>query len=59
MQTDLDQLDFDLRALRDRSRRQQVLALPFFEHDEMVEMQVLFPDEVEAAPRLLLQLHEP
>src|SRR5205814_10173609 len=33
--------------------------LAFLEHDEVIDVCVLFADEVEAAPRLLLQLDQP
>ena len=56
VQPDLDELQLDLGAFRNRRRRRKLLALPFREHEEVIEMRVRLRLQVEAAPRLLLQL---
>ena len=47
------------RSLFDRRVWRELLALPLAEHDEVVEMLVLLRRQIEAAPRLLLELDQP
>ena len=58
MQADLAEADLELCAFRDWRRRGELLALAFLEHDEVIEMRVVLPDEIEPAARLLLELDE-
>src|SRR6185295_2916148 len=58
VQPDLAQRQLNPRLLGDRRLRRQVFPLPLRQHDEVVEVRVLLADEVEAAPRLLLELDQ-
>ena len=59
VQPDLYELQVDLGTFGDRRCRHELLALPFGEHEEVIEMRVLLRLQIEAAPRLLLQLLQP
>src|SRR5437764_13722693 len=57
VEADLHELDLELVALGHRRGRRELFAFALPEHDEVVEVHVvLATNEVEAAPRLLLEL---
>ncbi|MBW8742107.1 MAG: hypothetical protein JF623_05660, partial [Acidobacteria bacterium] len=58
VQPDLAELQLDFRAFLDGQLRREVFALPLGEDEEVVEVYLVFPDEIEPAPRLRLQLDE-
>ena len=59
METDLAELQLDLRTLLDGPLDGELLALALGEDEEVVEVDVLLALEVEAAPRLRLELDQP
>ena len=59
MPVDLDELDLELGALRDRRAGSEVLELALAEHDEVVEVHVRLAREEEAPLRHRLELLQP
>src|SRR5262249_62123185 len=59
VEPDLAERDLNPRALLDRRRRRQVVALPLLEHEEVIQVRVVLADEIEAPARLLLELDQP
>ena len=59
MEADLAELDGDLRSFLDRCRDRELVALPFRQYEEMVDVRTFLADEVEATACLPLQLDQP
>ena len=59
MEPDLDELQLELGALLHRACRRELLPLALADDEEVVEMDALFPVEVQAPLRERLELGEP